>query len=97
MTKVSCDKSCVYHKRDISKAIEKSKVIKKIKEKEEEMVSTCVSGKRITISMKQNIHPISKKKTKIISFAQCECGKIYHSKYSFETPEDVCTFLNDMH
>lgn len=97
MTKVSCATSQVFHKRDIQKMNEIKKRIKKQKVLQEELSSTCVKGTEIIIHYKEQIHAISKKKTKVISHAECKCGKKYHSKYSYETVEDVCTFLNDTH
>lgn len=97
MPKGICQKSQVIQKSNIMKSKETKTRIKELKEREQELTSTCIAGKKITIHMKHSIHPISKKKTKVISFAQCGCGKSYISKFTFETQEDVCTFLNDMH
>lgn len=97
MTKVSCTTSQVFHKRDIQKMNEIKKRIKKQKVLQQELSSQCVKGTEIMIHYKEQIHNISKKKTKVISHAECKCGNVYHVKYSFETVEDVCTFLNDIH
>jgi hypothetical protein len=97
MPKGISQKSQVLQKSNLMKLKETKSRIKELKKKEQELTSTCVAGKNITIHMKHIIHPISKKKKKVISFAKCECGKSYISKFTFETQEDVCTFLNDMH
>lgn len=97
MPKGICQKSQILQKSNLMKSKETKTRIKELKEKEHELTSTCVAGTKITIHMKHIIHPISKKKTKVISFAKCECEKLYISKFTFETEEDVCTFLNDMH